>query len=495
MHQVPAHLVVAHAYGEEWTHRCCWKKDQRTTSSRSNKNNASKVKEAQSIHQTKRQKIDRKDNDIDTDLDERNEDDANVDRVKITFYDANHCPGAAIVVFQLPGKQEDRIHLHTGDMRYHPKMKTYPLLQQAAKQKQVDLVFLDSTYGNPRHDFCAQEQAVDVIATHVEGLLGKERASENRTLVLLSCYSIGKERVLWETSQRTNQPVFVQERKHLMLQCIHEQGADHDNKHISEELQHQTHASSSIIERCTQDATQSDIHVIPMGMAGEMWPFFQPNHWGCAEYAREINKQRKQQYDKVVAFLPTGWAEASNWNKKNGVSRKHCNGIDVEVRLVAYSEHSSFVELQEFVNFLKPRKIVPTVFKDENDKRKIQARFKVDSQRAKQMFLQSFGGGTTKASSASNQQKKSRKSLVSNSICATEPALNSAAASAVEVIDLTDGISDNFSCRKRPALAETTKSSSSSASKNKKQASSSKSKSSSPLSITDFFKVKKKAPK
>jgi hypothetical protein len=94
---------------------------------------------------------------------------------------------------------------------------------------------------------------------------------------------------------------------------------------------------------------------------------------------------------------PVGWANASKWNKKNAVSKKEVereNGktLDVEVRLISYSEHSAFPELIDFVQYLKPRKIIPTVFKDEADSCKIQDRFRhlIDSTRAKQEFFRSM---------------------------------------------------------------------------------------------------------
>jgi hypothetical protein len=285
-------------------------------------------------------------------------------QVRVTFYDANHCPGAAIIAIELP---DGKVHLHTGDMRYHEKMKSYPLLKQAALGRNLDLLLLDTTYGAPKHDFLPQETAVDIIASQVQELLGEERSETLSTLVLLSCYSIGKEKVLWEASSRSNQLVYVNERKLRMLQCI--QG--------HEEI------SSQVIQRCTRDPDLSDVHVVPMGIAGEMFPFFLPNFIACADYTNELTKK----YDKVVAFIPTGWAEASNWNKKNAVSQQHCQGVDVEVRLISYSEHSAFSELKEFVDFLKPRKIIPTVFKDENDSRRIEARFKIDLGRAKEHFF------------------------------------------------------------------------------------------------------------
>ncbi|KAJ1472847.1 beta-lactamase-like protein [Baffinella frigidus] len=67
----------------------------------------------------------------------------------VTFLDANHCPGAALLLFRLK-------HLHTGDMRYHPRMQDYPALIQA--RGQLENVYLDSTYCHPKHAFCAQEE-------------------------------------------------------------------------------------------------------------------------------------------------------------------------------------------------------------------------------------------------------------------------------------------------------------------------------------------------
>lgn len=304
---------------------------------------------------------------------------------KITFYDANHCPGAAIVLIQLP---DGKAHLHTGDMRFHPKMKEYPLLKEAAERRLIDLLYLDTTYSHPKHNFCPQSAAVNSIASQVEQLFEERNIP---TLVLLSCYSIGKEKVLWECSKRTNRAVFANERKLKMLRCIQD--------HKGEE------ESSSIIDRCTQDEKETDIHVVPMGLCGEMWPYFQPNYNECAKYVGEIKGKR---YDRVVAFIPTGWANATNWNKKNAISRRRIDldkiqkrehgdertnrRVDVDVRLISYSEHSTFPELCSFVEYLKPRKVIPTVYSDEKDYVAIEARFRdmIDTKRAKQMFVNSM---------------------------------------------------------------------------------------------------------
>ena len=98
----------------------------------------------------------------------------------VTFLDANHCPGAALLLFKIKknvvqvsnshtsgqvqsrnrkrGKEEEeerggkgveysKIYLHTGDMRYHPRMQQYPALRNI----RIDKIFLDTTYAHPKH--------------------------------------------------------------------------------------------------------------------------------------------------------------------------------------------------------------------------------------------------------------------------------------------------------------------------------------------------------
>lgn len=361
VHGVSSELIVEHSYGEKWVYRCC------------SANGSSKEDEQ---------------------LPGMEED------ADITFYDANHCPGAAIVLIQLP---DGKTHLHTGDMRYHTKMQEYLLLKQAAEERCIDLLYLDTTYSHPKHDFVPQTVAVESIATQVEQLFSERDVS---TLVLLSCYSIGKEKVLWECSKRTNRRIYVNERKHKMLQCI--QG----HKRVEE--------SSSIIDRCTRYENESEIHVVPMGLCGEMWPYFQPNYNECAKYTEKLEGTK---YDRVAAFIPTGWANATNWNKKNAVSKRRINldkiqkregdkktnrHIDVEIRLISYSEHSTFPELCSFVEYLKPRKVIPTVYSDEKDYVAIEGRFRdmIDSKRAKHMFVNSIKASSSSPSPCSVSGKK-----------------------------------------------------------------------------------------
>lgn len=104
--------------------------------------------------------------------------------VKVTLLAANHCPGSCVFLFRGPrsayilpsappsmavpapaplpfidpktGKEKEWLYLHCGDFRASPFLLEHPRI----KNSHLDIIYLDTTYLNPRYCFPAQEEVV-----------------------------------------------------------------------------------------------------------------------------------------------------------------------------------------------------------------------------------------------------------------------------------------------------------------------------------------------
>ena len=61
----------------------------------------------------------------------------------MTFYEANHCPGAVMILVKGPKGTV----LHTGDFRFKPDMLAY------FKDEKIETLFLDNTFACPDQNF------------------------------------------------------------------------------------------------------------------------------------------------------------------------------------------------------------------------------------------------------------------------------------------------------------------------------------------------------
>ncbi|NXG65735.1 DCR1A protein, partial [Hemiprocne comata] len=193
-----------------------------------------------------------------------------VDGIKVLLLDANHCPGATMILFHLPS---GTVILHTGDFRADPSMERYPALVG----QQVHTLYLDTTYCRPEYTFPSQQEVIQfAVNTAFETV-----TLNPRTLVVCGTYSIGKEKVF------------------LVHTVFFSQGLqDHLNK-------------------------------------------FSDN------------------FDQVLAFKPTGWTYSDSCISL--VDIKPQTRGKITIYGIPYSEHSSYLEMKRFVQWLKPQKIIPTV--------------------------------------------------------------------------------------------------------------------------------------
>ncbi|KAG2635239.1 uncharacterized protein LOC120660765 [Panicum virgatum] len=237
--------------------------------------------------------------------------------VDLICFDANHCPGSIIILFEPPN---GKAVLHTGDFRFSSEMVNNPVLQSS----DIHTLILDTTYCNPRYDFPSQEIVIQFVIEAIQA-----ESFNPKTLFLIGSYTIGKERLFMEVARLLQKKIYVGAAK---LQIL---------KHL--ELRQE------IMNWFTANEAESHIHVVPM--------------WTLASFKRMkyLSNQYAGRYDLIVAFCPTGWAFGKGKKKTPGKRLRQGSIIRYEV---PYSEHSSFTELQEFVKFISPEHIIPSVNND-----------------------------------------------------------------------------------------------------------------------------------
>uniref|UniRef100_A0A2C9JPP3 DNA cross-link repair 1A protein n=1 Tax=Biomphalaria glabrata TaxID=6526 RepID=A0A2C9JPP3_BIOGL len=234
--------------------------------------------------------------------------------VTLTFMEANHCPGAVIILFEL---QDGRKILHTGDFRASVEMEQYTMLQNVT----ISELYLDTTYCNPCYAFPAQREVIDFVVSLVLNFV----AETPKTLIVCGAYTIGKERIFHSIAKILDTSICVMSDKKKVLDCLE----DDDLK-----------------SRTTLDWLKGQVHVLPMGKL---------NQKGLFEH-----HSKYPQFTSVLALEPTGWTYQDKLESLQNLKPKWSKN-NVTLYGVPYSEHSSYLELKRFVQFLKPKKILPTV--------------------------------------------------------------------------------------------------------------------------------------
>lgn len=229
---------------------------------------------------------------------------------RCTFFDANHCPGAAIILFEL---QNTMRYLHTGDFRACPEMEQiYDL-----KNGPIDCCFLDTTFCDASKTFPPQKEVLENTVNVCKYALEKNP----RTLIVCGSYCIGKEKVFLAVAEALNLKVWCNQYKRGYFNCIKDPRLE-----------------AALVEK-QEDAK---IHVLPLK---SLWK----------RGMREYLEKHFDHFDAIVALRPSGWEYKRN---KHMVPEVEGN---IAIYPVPYSEHSSYTDLQRFILWLRPRRIIPTV--------------------------------------------------------------------------------------------------------------------------------------
>ncbi|BBM99861.1 DNA cross-link repair 1A protein [Marchantia polymorpha subsp. ruderalis] len=234
--------------------------------------------------------------------------------VDVTFIDANHCPGSVMILFEPPNGEAV---LHTGDFRFCSAMRDNASLQSTS----VHTLILDTTYCDQQYDFPKQEAVIQFVIEAIQAELFNPE-----TLFLIGTYTIGKERVFLEVGKVLQKKIYVGAAKMKLLECMD--------------------LSAEDLKWLTCNDQESFIHVVPL--------------WSISSFKRmsSISRHYRGRYKLLVAFSPTGWSFGRG--KKKTPGKRHQQGTMIRYD-VPYSEHSSFCELKEFVKFIAPADIIPSV--------------------------------------------------------------------------------------------------------------------------------------
>uniref|UniRef100_A0A6N2MQQ8 DNA repair metallo-beta-lactamase domain-containing protein n=1 Tax=Salix viminalis TaxID=40686 RepID=A0A6N2MQQ8_SALVM len=197
-------------------------------------------------------------------------------------------------------------------------MQAYPLLAN----NRVNVLYLDTTYCNPKYKFPSKEDVLSYVVRVTKSSLKKQP----KTLVVVGAYSIGKESVYLAISKALGVKIYANNSRRRTLKSF-------GWPDLSTNL-------------CTQ-ATDTCLHVLPISSLRY-------------ETLKDYLKNHANQYAAVLAFRPTGWTYSEGLGRELDLIKPSTRG-NITIYGVPYSEHSSFTELREFVEFLKPDKIIPTV--------------------------------------------------------------------------------------------------------------------------------------
>ncbi|KAG0670797.1 hypothetical protein C6P45_001806 [Maudiozyma exigua] len=274
------------------------------------------------------------------------------DTISVIPYDANHCPGAQVYLFQEFSDKNNlkkplKQFIHTGDFRSNDK-----ICEEFTNIEVIDGVYLDTTYLSHTNNFPLQREIVDKTSEYVrEYFIKKDEANAKhrafsvvpaptKKLVLVGAYAIGKEKLATKICERLNCHCFVynQELRSYYMDC-----GNHD-----------------------LNSGEINVHLVPLGVL--------KNEETILKYLKDVVKVRWLDVI-VIGIIPTGWTYGNMWESKNlTLSKDQKRDVSLtawidkdkdmlpdnwfikqlnenkkfQIFKVPYSEHSSFMELIRF---------------------------------------------------------------------------------------------------------------------------------------------------
>jgi len=211
------------------------------------------------------------------------------EEVTVRAFDANHCPGALMFVFDTPSGRV----LHTGDFRYDPEIH-----RTVQKHGPFDLAFIDATYDAPHYVFPPQKDIIRRVLELTEENLSKD--------VYLGLYTIGKTRIVKALVERFERPFYV-------------------TRHI-----YQAYRAMGAGCLVTADRHSTNFYGFNLGYFGRYFKMNNPDY-----------------RSRALVIIPTGWTVDMG-------SKGNRDGF----HYVAYSEHCDWRERRDFMELIRPKRVV-----------------------------------------------------------------------------------------------------------------------------------------
>lgn len=218
--------------------------------------------------------------------------------------------------------------LHVGDFRWNRDFmqQQSPLRTFFSKQTLLDELFLDTTYCDPKYKLPSQHETIQAIISIFE----KDLQRQSKTLHLFGAYTIGKEKMYLSIAEHFKMKVYVDSARFRILSAL---GWPQER-----------------MDLITTRKEEASIWVVPLGHINMKK---MPNY-----FAQANTKPFCKAYDRIVGYRPTGWSMGSK-PSSSVVSTRYSGNLTIHS--VPYSEHSSFPELVDCLQCLRPEKITPTV--------------------------------------------------------------------------------------------------------------------------------------
>lgn len=321
----------------------------------------------------------------------------------VTPITANHCPGAAIFLFESECNGRWQRYLHCGDFRVNKEILCHPLLSRfninSTEQLKLDKVYLDTTYLSPNYNFPKQElvcltladffftltKANDSLSSTWFGMLRQSRITDflgkktqkKKILILVGSYLIGKEKLaiailhklkcglyVLNVKSRTDKLKILKSYKDPLLDLLLTQN---DRDVSSDCLVHLV--PMNIVSNTTElasyfnDNKYFEIFERCIGVKPTGWTFLSPYAKPAIDETWTTN-QKLNGLLKILEKVPpfTYEKDVLPQYPMHDISKKRkVADLNYRTYAVPYSEHSSFRELSYFTIFFNVKQMIPTV--------------------------------------------------------------------------------------------------------------------------------------